>query len=490
MDNKTTLKTSSEYMEALKKMKPNIIKDRLLEKPFEDPDIQKGMNVICYSYDCALDPKQKEIMTAGSHLSGKITNRYNVIPRTKDDLKNRIKMIYNLSKEVVCAQRCVGGDALWALFIGTHKLDKSNNHKTDYHQRLLKYLRFVQDNDIAPTAAVTDAKGDRSQLPFQQAEKDVYVHMVKKTDQGIYVSGIKIPITMSLYAEEIIVMPGLQLTENDRDFAVAFAIPADTEGVERYVLGPQIKTLKGEHAPSHGRRYLNKEGMIVFNNVFVPNERIFLCGEHRFGATFANLFATLHRFSYTGCKPALFDIMTGAAMLISEFNGTKGEYFLSNTNEKILEIAKASILIRGMSKATIDAAEIDDSGAIFPDPVFANMGKFTSSELFPKTVSILQDMAGGLPPNLPYENLLKDKTYGDKVNKLFVRSKGITSEQHYKLNEFIRVLVASTEGGLLQFGSKHGGGNKEAEKVAIYANNLRWMFQCKNMVKKMVLDDK
>ncbi len=471
-------------------MKPNIIKDKLLEKPFENEDIQKGMNVISVSYDFAQDPNLKDIMTVESPLNGKIINRFNHIPQTKDDLKKRIKMINTLGKEVVCAQRCVGADALYALFIGTHKLDKSNKGKTNYHERLLKYLRYIQDNDIAPAAAVTDAKGDRSLLPHLQPEKDSYVRIVKETDEGIFVSGIKTPITMSLYAEEIIVMPGLQLSENDKDFAVSFAIPGDAEGVERYVLGPEVKTLPGEHAPTHGRKYLNKEGMIVFNNVFIPHDRVFLHGEHRFGATFANLFATMHRFSYTACKPALFDIMTGAAMLISEYNGTKGEYFLSNTSDKLLEIAKASILVRGMSKAAIEMAEMTESGAIMPDSVFANMGKFMATELFPKTVSILQDMAGSLPANLPYENLLKDERYANSVKKLFSRSKGISAEEHYKLNEFIRVLVASTEGGLLQFGSKHGGGNKEAEKVAIYGNNLRWMFNCKNQVKKIVFGEK
>jgi 4-hydroxybutyryl-CoA dehydratase/vinylacetyl-CoA-Delta-isomerase len=490
MSRQEQLKTSKEYENALKKMKPNIIKDKLLEKPFENEDIQKGMNVISVSYDFAQDPNLKDIMTVESPLNGKIINRFNHIPQTKDDLKKRIKMINTLGKEVVCAQRCVGADALYALFIGTHKLDKSNKGKTNYHERLLKYLRYIQDNDIAPAAAVTDAKGDRSLLPHLQPEKDSYVRIVKETDEGIFVSGIKTPITMSLYAEEIIVMPGLQLSENDKDFAVSFAIPGDAEGVERYVLGPEVKTLPGEHAPTHGRKYLNKEGMIVFNNVFIPHDRVFLHGEHRFGATFANLFATMHRFSYTACKPALFDIMTGAAMLISEYNGTKGEYFLSNTSDKLLEIAKASILVRGMSKAAIEMAEMTESGAIMPDSVFANMGKFMATELFPKTVSILQDMAGSLPANLPYENLLKDERYANSVKKLFSRSKGISAEEHYKLNEFIRVLVASTEGGLLQFGSKHGGGNKEAEKVAIYGNNLRWMFNCKNQVKKIVFGEK
>jgi len=280
-----------------------------------------------------------------------------------------------------------------------------------------------------------------------QAEKDSYVRIVKETDDGIYVSGIKTPITTSLYTEEIIVMPGLQFTESDSDCAVAFAVPGDVEGLERYVLGPDITTLESEYSPDHGRKYLNKEGLILFDNVFVPHERVFMCGEHRYAAIYANLFATLHRFAYTACKPALYDIMTGAAMLISEYNGTKG---------------------------------------ILPDPVYANMGKYMSSELFHDALRILQDMSGSLPVNLPYGELLSDEEYGPRISKLFARKEGISTEDHYRLNELIRVIAASNESGLLQFGSKHGGGNKEAEKVAIFGNSLRRMSECKKMVKRMV----
>ena len=488
MDKKEILKTSKEYENSLKAMKPNIIKDKLLEKPYEDEDIQKGMNVISLSYDYAQDPKYKDLMTSESPLNGKIINRFNNIPLTKEDLTARLKMIYMLSTEVACAQRCVGGDALWALFIGTHQLDKSNKSETDYHQRLLNYLSYIQDNDIAPAGAVTDAKGDRSLPPSKQEEKNSYVHIEKETEDGIYVSGIKTPITMSLYAEEIIVVPGLQYAESDKDCAVAFAIPSDAEGIERYVLGPDVSTLCGEFCPAHGTKYLNKEGMVIFNNVFVPKERIFMQGEHRFAAIFANLFATLHRFSYTACKPALYDTMTGTAMLISEYNGTKGEYFLSNTSEKIFEIYKQSILVSAMAKSAVGAAQVTESGAIFPDSVYSNMGKYIASEYFPKAISILQDMSGNLPVNLPYPELLRSEEYGAHVKPLFARKKGISAEDHYKLNEWIRVFSASNEAGLLQFGSKHGGGNEEAEKVAIYGNSLRRMSECKKMVKKFVLN--
>jgi aromatic ring hydroxylase len=488
MDDHEALKTSGEYLQALKKMKPHIVKDKLLDNPYDDEDIKKGINVVALSYEKAMDDNHKDYMTVKSPYNQKVINRFNHIPQNKEDLKRKQRMISTLAKDVFCAQRCVGSDALHTLHIGTYKVDKTTGFKTEYHKRFLKYLKYIQDNDIAPCGAVTDGKGDRSLPPGEQEVKDSYLHIVKETDDGIYVSGVKTPITMSIYSEEIIVIPGLQYSEKDSNCAVAFAVPTDTKGVEIFVLGPEIKSLKGKYSPTHGRKYLNKEGMIIFNNVFVPKERIFLCGEYKYASVFANIFATLHRFAYTACKPALYENMTGAAMLISEYNGTQGEYFLSNTSEKVFEIYKTAIMIKGLSKAAIEDAEETESGAMMPDPVYANMGKFIASESFHQTISILQDMAGNLPANLPYEELLKDEKYRTQMEKLLSRKKGITIEDQYSLNELIRVLVASNEGGLLQFGSKHGGGNKEAEKVAIYANSLRMMNTCKNHMKKMFKD--
>lgn len=488
MDNKLALKTSKEYFQALKKMKPHIVKDRLLDNPYDDEDIKKGMNVISLSYEKAWDEKHKEYMTVTSPYNQKIINRFNHIPQNKEDMKMKQRMISNLAKDVFCAQRCVGSDALHTLHVCTYKVDKGTGFKTEYHKRFLKYLKYIQDNDIAPCGAVTDGKGDRSLSPGEQPIKDSYVHITKETDEGIYVSGVKIPITMSIYSEEIIVIPGLQYSEKDSNCAVAFAVPTDTEGVEIFVLGPEIKSLKGKYSPTHGRKYLNKEGMVVFNNVFVPNERIFLKGESRYASVFANTFAVLHRFAYTACKPALYENMTGVAMLISEYNGTRGEYFLSNSSEKIFEIYKTAIMVKGLSMAAIEDATVSESGAMMPDTVYANMGKYLASESFHHTISILQDMAGNLPANLPYEELLQDEKYRTQMEKLLSRKKGISIEDQYALNELIRVMVASNEGGLLQFGSKHGGGNKEAEKVAIYGNSLRTMNECKNHMHNMFKD--
>lgn len=479
-----TIKTPAEYREALSKMRANIVKDKLVRDPCQDKELDKGINVVSVSYEYAHDPQMKDFMTAKSPLTKKNVHRYNYIPQSKEDLEKRYEMINTLAKETFCAQRCVGSDALYALFMGTYLVDQDKTLKTDYHQRFLQYLQYVQENDIAPAGAITDAKGDRSISPAEQPQKDSYVHLVRKTDKGIYVSGVKSPITMGPYAEEICVLPGRQFAEHETEFAIAFAVPADAEGITRFVLSPEVKALEGEFSACHGKKYLNKEAMIVFENVFVPWERVFLCGEYQYAGRFADFFATVHRFSYCACKPAVFDLLAGAAALISEYNGTEGKYLFSDSKGKLFEIMKNSEMIKGMGQAAIKFAKETESGAILPDPVYANLGKFISGEQFPKAISILQDMAGNLPVSLPYENLLKDKEYGPKVKKVFARKEGVSPEDHYRLNELIRTIAASDEGGLLQFGTRHGGGTVEVEKATIYAQSLKKLQKCKEAAKR------
>lgn len=479
-----TLKTPEDYRKALSKMKANIVKDKLVRDPCTDKELDKGINVVSVSYEYANDPKMKDFMTAKSPLTGKTVHRYNYIPQSKEDLEKRYEMINTLAKETFCAQRCVGSDALYALFMGTFLVDQDKTLKTDYHPRFLEYLKYVQENDIAPAGAITDAKGDRSIAPSDQPERDSYVHVVEKTEKGVYVSGIKSPITMGPYAEEICVLPGRQFASHEKDFAIAFAVPADAEGITRFVLSPEVKALEGEFSACHGKKYLNKEAMIVFENVFVPWERVFLCGEYQYTGRYADFFATVHRFSYCACKPAVFDLLSGAAALISEYNGTEGKYLFSDSKGKLFEILKNSDMIKGMGQAAIKFAKETESGAVLPDPKYANLGKFISGEQFPKAISILQDMAGNLPVSLPHENLLQDKEYGPKVKKVFARKEGVSPEDHYRLNELIRTIAASDEGGLLQFGTRHGGGTVEVEKATIYTQSLKKLQECKKAARR------
>jgi aromatic ring hydroxylase len=202
---------------------------RKIERPYEHPQIRTGAAVIALTYELAARSESQELMTATSHLSGKRINRFTHIHQSPDDLLKKVQMTRECCHHALCIQRCMGADALNALSIVTHQIDQVAG--TKYYRRFNEFLEYVQDNDLTGNAAMTDVKGDRSLRPHQQADADMYLHVVERTDKGIVVRGAKAHNTNAPYAHELIVLPTREMTEADKDYAVAFAVPADTEGI-------------------------------------------------------------------------------------------------------------------------------------------------------------------------------------------------------------------------------------------------------------------
>lgn len=333
------MRTVGEYQSDLKKMKPNLyIGGQKVGR--DDPRIKPGINVMSVTFDRAQDPEWEGLITATSSLTGKKINRFTHLPQNPYDLMQKQKMIRLLCHRVGgCIQRCMGMDAIIALSIATKEID--DKHGTGYHHRFIDYLKVYQEKDLAAACAQTDMKGDRIKRPSEQADPDAYVHVVDVRDDGIVVRGAKISITMAAYADEIIVLPTRAMGEADKDYAVAFALPADWEGVHlitRSAAVPQRKAVKCPFAECGV-----SDSMVIFDNVFVPKERVFMCGEREFGRRIALLFADSHRHSYSGCKPAVSDILCGATALVAEANNIEQ---VSHVKEKLSEFASAAELAR------------------------------------------------------------------------------------------------------------------------------------------------
>ena len=278
----------------------------------DDARLRPGINVLDITYDLAGDPKFSGLISTTSHLTGEEINRWNHLPQNPYDLMQKQKMIrIGARRAGGCIQRCMGQDAIIALAVCTKEMDDSVG--IHYHQRFLNYLKWYQANDLDGCCAQTDSKGDRLKRPHEQDNPDAYVHVVEKRADGIVVSGYKMSITQAAYADEIFVLPTRALMEEDRDFAVAFAVPADAEGV-KIITRPVWLREKDDPEASPFCRHGVSDSVIVFENVFIPEDRVFMCGEWRFGRRMAMLFANSHRHSYCGCKPALSDILCGASI--------------------------------------------------------------------------------------------------------------------------------------------------------------------------------
>ena len=457
------IKAKEAYHERLMKMKPNIYIGGV-QTDRSDPRLKPGMNVLDITYDLALDPEYSSLITTTSHLTGEQINRWNHLPQTPHDLMQKQKMIrIGARRAGGCIQRCMGQDAINALAVCTKEIDEAKGK--DYHQRFLEYLKWYQAGDLDGCCAQTDSKGDRLKRPSDQDNPDAYVHVVEERPDGIVVSGFKMSITQAAYADEIFVLPTRALMEADRDYAVAFAVPADADGV-RIITRPVWLREKDTPDASPFCRHGVSDSVIIFDNAFIPKERVFMCGEWQFGRRMAMLFANSHRHSYCGCKPALSDILCGASLLAAEANNV---HRVSHVKEKLGEFAIASSLAYAAGVSAALFGEKTSSGVFFPNAIYANVGRHLTGELIYHEYNLLTEIAGGISATLPFADDFKQGDNIDHLKKFIVRNPDYSPEESIKIWKFVEDLGTSSMASWYKIAGVHGGGSPIMETIALNA---------------------
>jgi 4-hydroxybutyryl-CoA dehydratase / vinylacetyl-CoA-Delta-isomerase len=457
--------TGSRYEESLRRLdlKVYLFGERV-QNVVDHPLIRPSMNAVALTYDLAHRPEHEEIMTATSHLSGRRINRFTHIHQSADDLMKKSKMGRLLgSLTGCCFQRCVGMDALNALSITTYDLDA--RRKTDYHRRFLKFLEYVQENDLTCDGAMTDPKGDRSLPPHAQADPDLYLRVVEKRTDGIVVRGAKAHQTGAVNSHEIIVMPTVAMREADRDYAVAFALPSDAPGIT-YILGRQscdTRKLEGGTFDRGNLFFGGHEALVVFDDVFVPWERVFLCGEHEFAGGLVEQFASYHRQSYA-CKVGVGDVLIGATQTAAEYNGIAKA---SHIRDKIIEMNHLNETLYCGCIACAAEGHREMSGTWMVDTLLANVHKQNVTRFPYEIARLAQDIAGGLLVTLPSEKDLKAPETGRWLEKYCRGRADVPAEHRMRILRLIENLTlgAAAVGYLTE--SMHGAGSPQAQRVMI-----------------------
>lgn len=454
------MRTAEQYRKKLRSLRKNVYIDgKLLER--DDPLLIPGQNVIAETFNLTADPKYAELLTAKSHLSGKTINRFTHIHQSVDDLMKKQEMTRLLCQYVGgCIQRCMGTDVMNALSVVTRDCDLVMG--TNYHERFLKYLEYYQENDLIGNCAQTDVKGDRAKRPFEQVDPDLYLRVVEKREDGIVVRGAKAHNTIAPYADEIIVVPTRFMTEKDADWAVAFSVPADTEGVHLICRATNQRPRKEFKAPMAD--YGSADSFTVFDNVFVPWERVFLCGETKFAGQLAIQFANYHRHSYTGCKPAVTDVIMGAAALAAEYNGVAQA---PHVRDKLADLVAVAELVYGTGIASAVKAHKAASGTYVPNFVYTNVARYHAGINVYHEHDILADIAGGLPATLPPEGDFLNPVTKDFLNKYIMRNPAVSAENQHRCFRLCSDMLCSAHAGVLQVAGIHGGGSPIMEKIAI-----------------------
>ncbi|MEM4769195.1 MAG: 4-hydroxyphenylacetate 3-hydroxylase family protein [Saccharolobus sp.] len=387
---------------------------------------------------------------------GKISKFFK-IPTNSQDLLERHKLIYDLTlycNGIFNISQAIGSDAIFALMITAKQVDRK--YGTDYYKRVEKYFERVAKEDLTIATAQTDVKGDRSKRPSEQKDPDMYVRIVDVKSDGIVVRGAKAHTTQSAVSDEIIVIPTRAMRENDKDYAVAFAIPANTPGLKMYIR--PIDEIEGNSSAVLSKKDYELETLTVFDNVFVPWDRVFLFREYDYAGTLAMLFATFHRFTALSYRSATMNLYLGSSLLMAKANGIEGE---KHVRDDIVDI----IMYKEIMRSSAIAASIYPvlmEGIAIPNPTFTNVGKLYSNMHFHDVVRDLIDIAGGIIATMPSEEDLKS----EEIVK-YLRG-AVDGEERIKVLKLVKELAASSITGYLLTGMIHAEGSIEASKIELF----------------------
>jgi len=461
-----TVKTGKEYVESLRKRKIKVyLFGEKVKNAVDHPIIKPSINSVVATYDVANDPKYEDLATATSHLTGEKINRFTHIHQNTSDLVKKVKLLRLLGQKTgACFQRCVGMDSLNALSIVTFEMDQKL--RTEYYKRFTEYLKYVQGNDLVCCGAMTDPKGDRSLRPSQQADPDLYLRIVEQRADGIVVRGSKVHQTGAVNSHEIIVMPTRTMHKEDKDYGVSFAVPSDAEGLI-YIYGRQScdsRKLEGVEIDLGNPRYGGQEAMIVFDDVFVPWERVFMAGESEFAWPLVNVFSSYHRQSYGGCKAGVGDVLIGAAATIAEYNGVARA---SHIKDKLVEMNHLNETIYACGIACSVEGYKTPSGTYLVNILLSNICKQNVTRFPYEIVRLAEDIAGGLMATLPSEKDFKDTEIGNYISKYLKGAKEIPTESRLRILRLIENLSMGLGAIGYQIESMHGAGSPQAQRIMI-----------------------
>lgn len=456
------LRTPQQYIDSLKDNRTVFYRGEQVANVTSHPVIKKAVQHACLDFEMAEDPDYRDlaVVTEG----GDQYSRYFKIPASNDDLLKRsqlIEAVTALGKTLVVLVKEIGTDALFALHRVSRQVD--TKYETDYYQRVEAFYRHCRDSDLAISVAQTDVKGDRSAGPLNQPNPDMYTRIVERRPDGIVVRGAKIHTSCTTNVNELIVLPTRAMSEADKDYALAFAIPVDTPGL-KLVASPYGGSPKSEFdAPLSADRKM-METITIFDDVFVPWERVFLAGEHDFAGALALGFVEYHRFTAVSYKLPLVDALIGSALLMADMNGISKA---AHVRDKLIWLISYAETLRALTDMAAIRGAPDEHGIFAPDALTTNMAKYHFAHNYHEALQHVQDIAGGMLVTGPGVEDFASPETGDLLRKYLGGRAGVDGEARTRAMNMVSDLTTGDFGGYHAVLAIHAEGSLEAEKLMI-----------------------
>jgi len=455
--------TADDYFDSLRGRGMNVffMGERVAE-PVDHPVIRPSVNAMAETFRIASE--RPAFGTVHSSISDRQINRFLHVPVSPAELVAKHEMQRELGRRTgTCFQRCVGLDAIGTCHSVTFDIDAKKG--TDYHQRFLTFLKRAQTANVVIGGAMTDPKGDRSKAPHQQRDPDLFLHVTRRNDKGIYVSGAKMHQTGAVNSHWLIFMPTMRMSEADREWSVVGAVRVDAPGLT-YIVGRQTNDTRitdGGAMDAGNAQFAGQESLIVFEDVFVPHEHVFMDGEWEYATALVERFTTYHRSSYA-CKTGLGDVLIGAAASAAEHNGVEA---VSHIKDKLVEMTHLNETIYSSCMAGAHQSKALPSGAYLNDEMLSNVAKHNVTRFPFEIARLAQDIAGGLVVTMPSEKDLQNNEIGPLIRKFLQGRDGVKVTDRMRILRLIENMTIGRNAVGYLTESLHGAGSPQAQRIQI-----------------------
>ncbi len=474
------LRTVKEYKEGLRDNREVWILGEKVEDVTTHPMLRVGVESAALDYEMAEDSKYRDLAVAEQPETGEPISRHYYIPKTAEDLLKRHELLVTatrLGDGVIPFTKDVAGDSLNALMVTARVMGRE-----EYIERITDYYEHVRRRDLSVACGMTDVKGDRSLHPSSpdQTHPDFYVRVVERNDEGIVVRGAKMHITAAPYCDDILVLPCRAMREADKDYALCFAVPANAEGL-KHICHPMRYQQSPLEFPVDVPIRMHTESLLVFDDVFIPWERVFLCGEWQYAGTLAYNFSFFHRHTASCYRIAMTELQLGMAQAIAEYNGIERA---SHVREKITDMIIYLETLKSLARAAC-SDPVMHGGIAVPNPVVTNLSKYHFAENYHRFVKMIQDLAGGILITAPTYKDWQNPELRGYIEKYLGGRKGVPTEHRLRMLQLIRGWMASDIGGGLEVLALHAEGSLQAQRLIIYGEYQKQLQEYKERAKRL-----
>ncbi|MGO9568367.1 MAG: 4-hydroxyphenylacetate 3-hydroxylase N-terminal domain-containing protein [Desulfomonilaceae bacterium] len=459
------LRTREQYISALKQMRPNVHKfGELIKDVTTHPATMRVVESHARGIDAAHDPKLSEIFATKSNLTGETIHRNCSLMTSPEEMMYNSKFkrkMYHLTGTCT-GGLCVGWNGSNVMWSITSEMDEALG--TDYHARLKEWCLKFQEKGLLVAGALTDAKGNRKLKPHQQADLDSNVHIVERKKDGIVIRGAKLMICGVAASDEIFLLPGSGYGEADKDFALICAVPRDIDGLTIVETRRPSDTRELEEGFDIPTRTGITQAYLLFEDVFVPNERVFLAGEYQYTGQILGRFTATYRACIGACVAGQGDVMVGAAALIARANGLSAKAF----RDKLVNMELNNEATFATGIGAIALGKKHPSGVWLADSLTGHANKILVATLPYETKRLCQEIGGGIVETgcFPSYKDLTSPEYGHLIQK-YIKAGAGSAESRARAARLVEWLTI----GAGVPGCMHGGGSPDGARMVVFGSS-------------------